>query len=260
MTEAGTSEPKAIVLSSRALKPRFVKSSPDDARRKRSRRWRPPAGVSAEDAAAIIAGARCSADCGHLNCARNELLLRVLWATGARISEVLAITPMHVLADSLVVPTLKEGRESDGLPPWRRVYLPAGHADLPGALLVWANSWDVGRRDPLFFGTDGGWSSTRPRTRPLKPISRQQAWAVVKKASKRAGVLILAMRPSIDGLRGEPAPAHPHIFRHARAREILRRTKNLVLAQRQLGWEQLHLEYLSLADDEARELMASMAD
>ena len=259
MPQVALTGQRAIVLSDRGLKARSVK--PDaDKRRGRRGNWQPPEGVSADDAAAIIAGARCAALCSHLNCERNELLIRLLWATGARVSEVLRLTPAHVLADSLVVPTLKNGEESDGTRPWRRVYLPAGQAQLPAALLIWANTWNVGRHEPLFFGTDGGNRASRPRARPLKAISRQQAWFAVKKASKRAGVLILAMRPSIDGARGEPAPVHPHIFRHARAREIVRRTRNLALAQRQLGWQQLHLEYLKLADDETRELMAGMVD
>jgi len=257
MTQVAVTGQRSIVLSSRGLKARSVK--PDaDKRRGRRANWQPPEGVSADDAAAIIASARCAADCAHLNCERNELLIRTLWATGARVSEALALTPAHVLADSVVMPTLKNGIEPDGSRPWRRVYMPAGQRELPAALLIWANDWNVGRREPLFFSTDGGNRASRPRTGALRPISRQQAWEAVKRASRRAGVLILAMRPSIDGARGEPAPVHPHIFRHARAREIVRRTRNLPLAQRQLGWQQLHLEYLKLADDETRELMAGM--
>jgi integrase len=259
MTTAGKSAPRAIVLLDRGLKARSVK--PDaSASRARRRKWQPPEGVSADDAAAVITGARCAAECAHLNCARNELLLRTLWATGARISEVLLLTPGHVLADSLVVPTLKQGGADDGSRPWRRVYLPKGQADLPAALLIWANTCNVARNEPLFFSTGGGWRASRPRTGPLKAITRQQGWEVVKRASRRSGVLILAMRSSVDGRRGEPAPIHPHIFRHARAREIVRRTRNLPLAQRQLGWQQLHLEYLKLADDETRQLMAGMTD
>lgn len=255
MTTADVSGPRAIVMLDRAPKARSV--TPPQGPRRRSRRWRPPEGIRPDDALAVALAARCETDCAHLGCQRNELLLRALWATGARISEVLAITPMHVLADSLVVPTLKSGRDDGGVRPWRRVYLPAGQADLPAALLVWANNSGLERRDPLFFALAG--RGERPRG-PLKPLTRQQGWRIVKSASERAGVLVLAMRPSKDGLRGEPAPIHPHIFRHARAREILRRTKNLPLAQRQLGWQQLHLEYLSLADDETRELMAGMTD
>jgi integrase len=259
MTQAATTGQRSIVLSSRGLKARSVKPDASSRRRRRGG-WQPPEGFSAQDAAAIIGGARCDADCAHITCVRNELLLRTLWATGARVSEALALTPANVLADSVVLPTLKNGVEPDGSRPWRRVYMPAGQADLPAQLLIWANTWAVGRHEPLFFATRGSWRASRPRTGPLRPISRQQAWLAVKRASRRSGVLILAMRASVDGRRGEPAPAHPHIFRHARAREILRRTRSLPLAQRQLGWQQLHLEYLKLADDETRQLMAGMVD
>ncbi len=259
MTQVAETGQRSLVLSSRGLKARSVRPEASTKGRRRQK-WQPPEGVSADDAAAVIAAARCAAECTHLNCERNELLLRTLWATGARISEALKLTPAHVLADSLVVPTLKQGGAPDDSRPWRRVYLPKGQADLPAALLIWANSWNVARHEPLFFATNGSWRASRPRTRPLVAISRQQGWVVVKRASRRAGVLILAMRASVDGRRGEPAPIHPHIFRHARAREIVRRTRSLPLAQRQLGWQQLHLEYLKLADDETRQLMAGMVD
>lgn len=263
MTVADRTAPRAIVLSSVGLKARTVKAEDAQKAPRPRRKWQPPEGVSAADAQAIIAAARCSSECQHLNCQRNELLLRVLWASGARISEALLLTPAHVLADSLVIPTLKTGVSGDGSRPWRRVYLPAGQADLPAQLLIWANTWGVTRGEPLFFSTSGGGRGEnrafKPHS-PLRAMTRQQAWLAVKRVSRRAGVLILAMRPSADGKRGEPAPVHPHIFRHARAREIVRRTRNLPLAQRQLGWTQLHLEYLKLADDETRQLMAGMAD
>ena len=57
-----------------------------------------------------------------------------------------------MLADSVVMPTLKNGIQPDGSRPWRRVYMPAGQRELPAALLIWANDWSVGRNEPLFFG------------------------------------------------------------------------------------------------------------
>jgi len=44
-------------------------------------------------------------------------------------------------------------------------------------------------------------------------------------------------------------------FRHARVRQIVRRTRSLALAQKQAGWSRLQMAYLTLGDDEARELM-----
>src|ERR1700674_5682672 len=85
----------------------------------------PPEGLSPDDVKAVIDAATCE---------RDRLLLRVLWATGARISEALALRPMDVQRDHLVLPNRKNPSLTV-----KRVYLPAGQSDLPGALLVWAN-------------------------------------------------------------------------------------------------------------------------
>src|SRR4051794_24037578 len=132
---------------------------------------------------------------------RDRLLLRVLWATGARISEALALRPKDVRRDSLVLPNLKNPSRST-----KRVFLPVGQMDLPGALLLWAREHDLVDEDPLFFSRkralDGG----------SRAISRQQAWEIVRAASDRANVRVLALRTSAYGQAGEPAPVHPHLF------------------------------------------------
>ncbi len=71
---------------------------------------------------------------------------------------------------------------------------------------------------------------------------------------------MLALRVSKHGLVGEPAPVHPHLFRHARVRQIVRTTRNLPLAQRQAGWSRLQMAYLTLGDDEARQLMRTVEE
>ena len=71
---------------------------------------------------------------------------------------------------------------------------------------------------------------------------------------------MLALRSSKHGPAGEPAPVHPHLFRHARVRQIVRSTRNLPLAQRQAGWSRLQMAYLTLGDEEARDLMGTLTD
>jgi len=180
---------------------------------------------------------------------RDRLLLRVLWASGARVSEALALRPMDVQRDHLVLPNRKNPNLTV-----KRVYLPAGQADLPGALLVWSNEQGLAPHAPLFFSrkhdADGG----------LKAISRVQAWTILKGASERADVRVLALRASHHGAVGEPAPAHPHLFRHARVRQIVRTTRNLPLAQRQAGWSRLQMAYLTVGDEEARQLMEGVPE
>jgi integrase len=188
-----------------------------------------------EDVQAVIGAAVCE---------RDRLLMRVLWATGARISEVLALRPMDVHRDSLVLPNRKNPSRDT-----KQVYLPGGHQDLPGELLLWTREQHI---------SDDGWLF--PGRFPGRPLSRMQAWAIVRAASERAGVQVLALRPSQHGERNEPAPIHPHLFRHARVRQIVRQTKNLGLAQRQAGWSRLQTVYLTVGDAEARELMQQVTD
>jgi integrase len=180
---------------------------------------------------------------------RDRLLVRVLWATGARISEALALRPADVHPDSLVLPNLKNPNR-----PTKRVFLPAGQADLPGALLFWARQQGLPDRAPLFVSRkrapDGG----------RRPISRQQAWELVKAASERAGVRVLALRASRHGPAGAPAPVHPRLLRHARVRQLVRATKSLPIAQKQAGWARLQLAYLSVGDDEVREAMRAVSE
>jgi integrase len=222
---------RRVELDSRAAS-RSVRSA--------QKRWQPPEGLAPADVLAVIDAASSE---------RDRLLLRVLWATGARVSEALALRPMDVQRDHLVLPNRKNPSMTV-----KRVYLPAGQADLPGALLIWANEHALDPSSPLFFsrkrGTDGG----------LRAISRVQAWTILKAASERANVCVLALRASHLGAIGEPAPAHPHLFRHARVRQIVRTTRNLPLAQRQAGWSRLQIAYLTVGDDEARRLMQEVPE
>ena len=97
MTGPGSNTPMRVlavrlspVLSDSKAKPRSVRST--------TKHWQPPEGLSPEEVCTVIAAARSE---------RDRLLLRVLWATGARISEVLALRPMDVQRDSLVLPNRK---------------------------------------------------------------------------------------------------------------------------------------------------------
>ena len=215
------------------LKRRSVSSAP-------AKHWQPPEGFTAEQALAVIAAGTTE---------RDRLLLRVLWLTGARVSEVLALRPMDVERDALVLPNLKNPSRKT-----KRVYLPAGEADLPGTLLLWAREQGLPDTAQVFS------SRNRAGDGGLRPLTRLQVWRIVKAASRRANVQVLALRDSKDGKAGEPAPIHPHLFRHARIRQTLRTSKSLPLVQRQAGWSRLQMAYLTMGDEEARELMRDVAE
>jgi hypothetical protein len=134
------------------------------------------------------------------------------------------------------------------------VFLPGAELGLTGELLLWAKEQGLADDEPLFFSRKVGVGGSR------RALQRGQAWLIVKQASERAAVRVLALRASRHGLAGEPAPVHPHLFRHARVRQIVRSTRNLPLAQRQAGWSRLQMAYLTIGDDEARQLMRQVTD
>ena len=105
--------PATRELSDSKPKARLVRSA-------RSKHWQPPEGFSPDALRAVIAAA--SGD-------RDRRLLRVLWATGARISEVLALRPIHVQRDSLVLANRKNPNLTA-----KRVFLPASELGLTGEL------------------------------------------------------------------------------------------------------------------------------
>jgi integrase len=232
-------------LANTALVPtgeRELSSSPTRGRsvKPASKRWQPPEGLTPENVQAVIAAASCE---------RDRLLLTTLWATGARVSEVLTLRPRDIRRQGLVLPNRKNPSR-----PVKTAHLAAAHAGLPGDLLLWAREHDLEDDEPLFFSRQRGANGRR------KAIDRVRAWQIVKAASDRADVRVLALRNSGHGRTGEPAPVHPHLFRHARVRQIVRHTKSLALAQKQAGWARLHTEYLTLSDDEAYHLMQSVPE
>jgi integrase len=81
-----------------ALAPRSDRELLSSSARRRSvkptsKHWQPPEGLTPEDVQAVIAAATCE---------RDRLLLTTLWATGARISEILALRPRDARVRQIV--------------------------------------------------------------------------------------------------------------------------------------------------------------
>jgi hypothetical protein len=136
----------------------------------------------------------------------------------------------------------------------KRIFLPGAELGLTGELLLWAKEQSIADDEPLFFSRKSGAGRNR------RALQRGQAWLIVKEASEHAQVRVRALRASRYGPAGVAAPVHPHLFRHARVRQIVRHTKSLPLAQRQAGWARLQPAYLSIGDEEAREMMRTLTD
>lgn len=80
----------------------------------------------------------------------------------------------------------------------------------------------------------------------------------MRAAAERANVRVPALRGPRYGPAGDPAAVHPHLFRHARVRQIVRTTKSLPIAQRQADWSRLRMAYRTVGDDEVREAMRAV--
>jgi hypothetical protein len=98
---------------------------------------------------------------------------------------VLALRPMDVQRDSLVLPN----RKIPNLPV-KRVFLPGAELALTGELLLWAREQGVADNEPLFF------SGKHDAQGGRRAVQRGQAWLIVKEASERANVRVLALRAS----------------------------------------------------------------
>jgi integrase len=138
----GETSTQTLAIAIRPSRVPFDSNANTRSVRSAAKHWQPPEGLSPEEVRAVIAAARSE---------RDRLLLRVLWATGARISEVLALRPMDVRRDSLIL----SNRKNPNLTV-KRVFLPGAELGLTGELLLWAKEQGLADNEPLFFSRKGG--------------------------------------------------------------------------------------------------------
>ena len=159
-----------------------------------------PRTLSPKDAAALVESPPVENPIGL----RDRALLELLYATGMRASECLALRIEDVnLVAGYVIPTGKGDRQR--LVPvgaqalhWVRAYLKTGRPAL------------VRRAEPgTLFVNRGG-----------RRLSRQGLWGIIKKAARRAGVR---------------AVVSPHMLRHSFASHLLERGADLRSIQAMLG-------------------------
>lgn len=138
---------------------------------------------------------------------RNHALIVLLWRTGLRISEALALRPHHINFDDLTV-TVESGKGSKyrvvGLDPWG--------AEHVKAWLTKREKLSVLQSAPIFC-----------------TVSKPNAGAIVATAYCREMVRELAKRADV------PHRVAPHQFRHALAVGLARERTPMHLVQRQLG-------------------------
>ncbi|HSL97454.1 MAG TPA: site-specific tyrosine recombinase [Candidatus Deferrimicrobiaceae bacterium] len=140
---------------------------------------------------------------------RDRALLELLYAAGIRISEALRLDLEDVSLDGAFVRVIGKG-DRERLVPVGEVALEAIRAwlDGPRSELLGRHHVAPIRGGPLFLGDRGG------------RLARQQAWAVVRRAAKGAGL---------------PAHVSPHTLRHSFATHLLEGGADLRIVQELLG-------------------------
>jgi integrase/recombinase XerD len=135
---------------------------------------------------------------------RDRALLEVLYATGLRVSELLALTLAQVDLDGGVVTTMGKGRKERVVPigdeavRWVRRYVAEGRPSLLGG----------GPQPRLFVNVRGG------------PLSRMGFWKILRAYGLRAGI---------------SRAISPHVLRHSFATHLLDRGADLRAIQMMLG-------------------------
>jgi integrase len=168
---------------------------------------------------------------------RDRLLVRVLAETGARLGEVLTLTPARLGPSYVVLPIEKRRQYEE-----KAVYLNP-RSPLLHDLLRYAVEHGLGR-DTRYW-----------------PVSRQQGHTIVTRAATAAGVYRLKPARRAGVLTEVRAPAWPHLFRHGAATAMLEDSDDdAVFVRDQLGHRNIRetLHYAALSDAKRREKAARL--
>jgi len=147
---------------------------------------------------------------------RDELLLRLLWETGVRVSEAIRIKLGDVGREGIRI--LGKGNTE------RVVYIQDG---LVSAILFYAQGRGLERGDYVFVSRKGG------------HITKQRVDQIIKTAARRANLQRIA---------------HAHLFRHGYAINFLNCSGRLDALQEQLGHKDINTTriYLRLSDEDVK--------
>ena len=178
---------------------------------------------------------------------RDKVLIRLLWITGRRISEILNVKiceinfqdnqiSFHIEKKTHKVNGVRQKKDLVRLKP----------IDIKTSIMLKAYVNEVGlRSDQYLFESE---------FKPGYPITRQRAFEIVRNCALKAGITKV----------GSTAP-HPHHFRHSYAIDMAKKLKTPGdLRKLQMIMEHANLavteQYLQFADWELREMVEEIGD
>jgi len=168
---------------------------------------------------------------------RDKLILRVMWETGGRVSEVLALKPEHIIEkdNCIILKNLKQKTKKGGTP-LKRVLL-FSESTLVKDLLEFISDNSIQRGSWVF---QGGVYRVSGREGQVSPtyiwylLSSVVGTSYSSTKWKRKNGLATSL--GISKIKEDIVkPAWPHLFRHGAAMNIYHRTQRLDITQEQLG-------------------------
>ena len=159
-----------------------------------------------------------------LECLRNEALIRVLYTTAARVSEILRLRKRDLR------------RPLPGSPFWTATILGKGQKDRQiyvDESAIRAIAHYLQERESVGDGRARLWPSHNPR-RPSEQISAKTAWAIVRETADAVTARIRATDPRFPKIQ-----VGPHLLRHARAQALANAGMRLDVLQTLLGHEDI---------------------
>ena len=156
---------------------------------------------------------------------RDRLLVKVMWETGARVTEAVTLTIEHVGQSTIRLRNLKQQRLLKGAK--RKVHDPDAMKDVQVSeelcteIKKYCTDNDI-VKGYVFYSL-----------RPERHVSAWYVWYMLDKASLAAGVQVFGKNN--PRTHGRSKGAYPHMLRHSNAMKLLDETKDITLVQKQLG-------------------------
>jgi integrase/recombinase XerD len=160
---------------------------------------------------------------------RDTLILELLWQSGARVSEVIALLPERIGKTSVVISNLKQfHRVKNEAGKSVRVHAPDALKEVEISELLCTQLKKYCDDNKI---KQGEWVFQSHST--TKCVTRWYMWSIIGRASDKARIYKFGKHDPRTG--GRFKGAWPHLFRHSNAMFLLDQTQNISLVQKQLG-------------------------
>jgi len=193
---------------------------------------------------------------------RDKVLIRMLWISGRRITEILDVKVHEIDFENDMI-SFHIGKKTENIKDefGNKVRVKKDLVKLKpidkftsNLLKYYIEQYNLSKEDYL-FKSDYAWEKNkRNKIEEINPITRQRAFQIIREISERAGIKKV----------GKTNP-HPHHFRHSYAIDMAKKMKTpadvrklqMILEHSNLGVTE---QYLQFSDEELREMVENIGD